>query len=163
MFGLLMVLMTIVMFAALTALTINYIPIDALMAFKARTQAQEGMEAIAEGSVRYIKSVTDIDGYTALPAPGTPLNSIIQPTFAFLPKAPHGMSWTVESATYSGLPAVAICLHPIAQVDPVTQRGVVSMVNHFPAAAMFVGSECKALANGAGSSVTYWVVAQHHG
>lgn len=161
MFSLLMVLMSVVMFSAVTLVTMNYIPVDALVAHKARTKAQTGMQALAAGAVRYIKTVTDVDGVTSLPAPGTDLASIIQPAFAFIPAPPAGMAWSVTSANYSGLPAIAICLYPTASVDEVIARGAASIQNQFPPSAMFVANTCQSQANGAGSHVTYWVVASH--
>src|SRR3989344_1051008 len=123
MFRILMVIVSIALFATVTLVTINYIPIDALIAFKARSKEQEGLQSLAAGSVRYIKSVTDVNGITTLPAPGTDLSATLQPTFAFIPVAPSGMSWKVESSTYSGMPAVAICLFPSGAIDDATQRG----------------------------------------
>lgn len=163
MFSILMVIVSIALFATVTLVTINYIPIDALIAFKARSKAQEGLQSLAAGSVRYIKSVTDVNGITTLPAPGTDLSATLQPTFAFIPVAPSGMGWKVESSTYSGMPAVAICLFPSGTIDDATQRGVASVRAQFPAAAVFVSSNCQAVSNGTGAYVTYWVIANHHG
>lgn len=161
MFGLVMAIISIALFSAVTLVTMNYIPIDALIASKARAKTQEGMQALAAGSARYIKSVTDINGVATLPAPGTDLSGVIQPNFAFIPAAPAGMSWSILSSSYSGLPAIAICLQPVSTIDEATRRGVVSVQGQFPAAAVFVNSGCEALSNGSGAHVTYWVIASH--
>lgn len=161
MFGLVMAIISIALFSAIALVTMNHIPIDALIASKARAKTQEGMQSLAAGSVRYIKSVTDVNGVVSLPAPGTDLSGVIQPNFAFIPAAPTGMTWSIHSATYSGLPAVAICLQPVSTIDEATRRGVASVQGQFPAAAVFVNSSCEALSNGSGGHVTYWVIASH--
>lgn len=163
MFSLLMVLISIAMLSAITLATINYIPVDALIAYKARIKAQDGIKQISEGSIRYIKSVTDIDGNVFLPAPGTDLLSTIQPRFAFIPPAPVGMAWSIESSSYAGMPSIAICLYPVSTMNEVIARGVSSVKNNFSSAAIFVGDSCNATSNGSGSYVTYWVIAGHHG
>ena len=161
MFSLITAIVSIALFSIIAAVSINHIPVDALITFKAREKTQEGLRALASGSVRYIKSVTTTNGVTTLPAPGTDLTGIIQPTFAFIPAAPSGMSWSIRSSSYSGLPAVEICLQPVSVIDEATRRGVVSVQSQFPAAAVFVNSSCGAISNGSGAHLTYWVLAAH--
>ncbi|CAN7638616.1 hypothetical protein LJR129_004926 [Acidovorax sp. LjRoot129] len=163
MFSILMVLMSIAMFTALTAATLSYLPVDALIAYKARSKAQDGLHRLSDGAIRYIKSVSDGNGNVALPAPGTDLIPTLQPTFAFLPPAPQGMAWSVQSSQYAGLPAVAICLYPQIAVENAVASGVKSAKAGFPAQAMFVGTSCNAVSNSEGAYVTYWVIANHHG
>lgn len=163
MFGLMCVVMAIALFSTISAITINHIPVDAIIATKTQSRIQTGMTTLAEGSARYIKSVTDVNGNANLPPPGTDLSAALQPAFAFIPPAPPGMAWTVVSALYSGLPAVAICLQPSGAVEPGIQRGIDAAKKQFSPAAMFIGGSCQLTANGAGAHMTYWVLANHHG
>ena len=162
MFGLLMALMSIAMLSAVSVAMVNYMPVDALIAYKARTKTHDGFKQIASGAVRYIKSVSDANGNAFLPAPGTDLSTALQPAFVYIPPAPAGMAWSVVSSSYGGWPAIAICLHPQSTVDPVVARGVLSVQPQFPSASMFVSSTCNAVANSTGNNVTYWVIANHH-
>lgn len=161
MFSLITAIVSIALFSAIAAVTINHIPVDALITFKAREKTQEGLRSLAAGANRYIKSVTSVNGVPTLPAPGTDLSAYIQPAFAFIPAAPAGMNWSIRSSSYAGLPAVAICLEPSSQIDEATRRGIASVQGQFPAAALFVSSSCGAQSNGSGAYLTYWVVASH--
>ena len=163
MFGLMSVILSIALFSTFAATVINYIPVDAIIASKTQSRVLTGMETLAEGSARYIRSVTDVNGNAALPQPGTEMSSLLQPGFAFIPAAPKGMTWSVTSSTYSGLPAIAICLQPNGVVEPGIQRGIESAKRHLPPAAAFLGAGCQLTVDGAGAHMTYWVVANHHG
>ncbi len=163
MFGLMCVVMAIALFSTITAVTINHIPVDAIIATKTQSRVQTGVTTLAEGAARYIKSVTDVNGNANLPPPGTDLSAVIQPAFTFIPPAPQGMAWTVVSSSYSGLPAIAICLQPSGSVEPGIQRGIDAAKKQFSPAATFVGSSCQLMTNGVGAHLTYWVLANHHG
>ncbi|MDD2222834.1 MAG: hypothetical protein PHF42_05270 [Pseudomonas sp.] len=162
MFGIILSIIGISLAAALAGLFVSYTPIDAMLSSKSRQLTEQGMKSLHDGSVRYIKSVTDQDGISYLPAPGTNLHHQLQPAFAFFPAAPSNMAWTVESGMFSGYPAISICLRPIDEVDPPTAKGVVTAKNSFPSASTFIGESCGATSNGQGTHLTYWVVARHH-
>lgn len=162
MFSIILTIIGIALTTALAALWVNYSPITAAISLKSRTLAESGLKALHDGSVRYIKSVTDVDGIAHLPAPGTNLHLQLQPAFVFFPAAPTNMEWTVQSAMYGGYPAIAICLKPTGLLDPAAARGVISIKNQFSPTAIFSGEGCGITGNGQGTHITYWVIAQHH-
>lgn len=162
MFSIILSIIGIALVSALAALFVNYSPIDATISLKSRTLAENGIKALHDGSVRYIKSITDADGIVHLPAPGTNLHLQLQPAFVFFPAAPANMQWTAQSAMYGGYPAIAICLTPTGLIDPAAARGVISIKNQFAPTAIFSGESCGLTSNGQGTHITYWVIAQHH-
>lgn len=162
MHALIMSILAIGLLASVTLMTLNYLPVDALQASKSRARAQQGFDALSAGSIRYIKSLTDPNGMVSLPAGGVEISGAIQPAFGFIPPAPNGMQWSVFSAHYSGLPAIAICLHPLSgNVEPAVLRGALSVKAEYPSAAVFVSDSCLSSPNPNGKSLTYWVVANH--
>ncbi|MBV7542139.1 hypothetical protein [Acidovorax sp. sic0104] len=162
MFGLLMVMFSIVLFSAVSVMAINYLPVDALLTMNARTNAVDGFTSLSGGAARYIRSVTDADGVAHLPAPGVDLTSALQPGYVFIPRAPKGMDWSIQSGVFQGLPAIGICLYPVGTIDEPTVRGVNSAMRKLPQAAAFASGGCNAQVNSGGAFVTYWVVANHH-
>lgn len=162
MFGIILSIIGISLAAALAGLFINYTPIDAIISSKAKQLTEQGIKALHDGSVKYVKSVTDHDGISYLPTPGTNLFYQLQPAFVFFPAAPTNMEWTVASSMYAGYPAISVCLRPTGAVDAAAVKGVTHAKNNFPSAAIFMGESCGATSNGQGTHLTYWIVARHH-
>lgn len=165
MFSLLMMVLTIVFMSIIATISVNHIPIDALIAKRAREQAVEGHLSLSAGVVRYIRSVKDADGVFHLPPAGHDLAEVLSPGFVFIPQPPKHMDWSIQTSSYMGLQAIAICLFPKNEgpaPEAATLRGVAQARNVFPQAAMFVGDQCNALTNSEGGHyTTYWIVAAH--
>lgn len=162
MIGFVMAILGIALVSIVAVVSVNHVPIDAFLSTKARLTTTQGVNALRDGAVRYIQSITDEDGVAHLPAQGTNLNGVLQPAFAFIPPAPLQAQWVVQSASYQGLPAISICLSPSPGTDAAVLRGITSAKNQLPAAATFMGSACMSTSNSPGNYLTHWVIARHH-
>ncbi|MFN9470807.1 hypothetical protein [Acidovorax sp.] len=166
MYSVLTMVFSIVLMSIIATMTVNHIPIDALIAKRAREQAIEGYQALGAGAGRYILSVKDAEGVIHLPPPGQDLANVLAPGFVFIPQPPKRMDWSIQTSSYLGMQAIAICLFPkdeAEQPEKAAVLGATQARNFFPPAAIFVSSHCNATSNSDGGRyTTYWVLAAHH-
>ena len=176
MFSLIFVVISIALAVAVTASTLNYIPIDATLKHQMFKEADRGFKAIECAVTRYL----DNHRYGAPMDPsdpryntviydgdGTNMVNLVMPQYGFLPaNVRKELTWEItenQLATGAGsLPAVGICLRPVSASTTLQREVLAKLQEGMPVGSAFIGSACNATANVAnGAYLTYWVPLAH--
>jgi hypothetical protein len=164
MFSLVIIVIAIGLMASIAAATMNYMPVDAHIRQQMMKEADRGIKALDCAVTRYLDAQPrDANGKIAPPTVGVNLSYAVVPQYGFLPaNVRKEMTWDVTGGVVSGMPAVGICLRPIA-ASTAMQREVLSKLQaQLPVDSTFVGSGCNATADSTnGGYLTYWVPVAH--
>ncbi len=163
MFSLIIVVISIALLASITAVTINYMPVDAQQRQLIQKEAEYGFKSL-EGSVtRYLKANKDGAGNIIYPGDGVNLMSVVAPTYGFLPAdVRKQMTWEITTGQVSAMNAVGICLRPTAESTNIQREVLTHLKDQLPVGSAYLGSACNATSNVVGGShLTYWIALQH--
>lgn len=163
MFNLIIIVITLGLVAAVTAATLNYIPIDAQMRQLMQKDADRGIKALECAVTRYLDANRGTDGNIIYPGDGVNVLNNVTPAYGFRPAdVRNEMTWAVQTGPVSGMPAVGICLRPIAASTAMQQEVLLKLQNLLPVGSTFVGSACNATSNVTnGGYLTYWIPVAH--
>lgn len=162
--SLVLVVISIVLMSALAVISVNYVPADALVRQQIFKEAQAGLESIEQGVGRYLNSNRDLDGNIIYPGDGVNLVSAFSPNYGYLPPDVHKeMTWEVVTGHMAlNMPAVGICLKPVATSTAMQQATLTELQTRLPVGATFVSTGCQATSNTAGGThLTYWLPLSH--
>ncbi|KVP75151.1 hypothetical protein [Burkholderia ubonensis] len=163
MFSLIIVVISIALVATITAVTMNYSPLDAQMRMLMQKEADRGIKAIECAVTRYLDANRGTDGNIIYPGNGVNLVAAVTPAYGFLPaNVRTEMTWEITTGQLSGMNAVGICLRPIA-ASTTMQRDVLGKLKaQLPVGSAYIGSACNATADAVGgTNLTYWVPLAH--
>lgn len=160
---LIVVVISIALMAALAAATFNYIPADAVLRQLVQKDAAAGLQQLQGGATRYFDAHRSPDGNIIYPGDNLDLKGLLAPQYSFIPADVRGeMTWDIRTASYNGLPAVAICVRPLGQSNPLQRGALENLQRTLPLNSAFVANTCGALSNQAdGQALTYWLVLEH--
>lgn len=163
MFNLIITVITLGLMAAVAAATINYIPVDAQLRQQMHQEADRGIKALERAVTRYLDTNRGPDGNIIAPTDGQDLVNVVTPQYGFLPAdVRKEMTWAVTGGTVSGMPAVGICLRPLAASTPMQREVLVKLQAQLPVGSTFVGPACNATADSTnGAFLTFWVPSMH--
>lgn len=163
MFSLVLSIIGIALFAAVTATTLNYIPAEAHMRQLLQLDAERGLKSLENSTTRYLDANRDVNGNIVYPGAGINLVSAVTPAYGFLPAAVRKeMTWDVETGSLGGMPAVGICLKPIGSSTTGQRVVLLNLQAKMPVGSTFVAPNCYATSNtGEGSHLTYWLPLAH--
>jgi hypothetical protein len=163
MFSIIFAVIAIGLLAAVTAVSINYIPMDAQMRALIQKDATTGLKSLECAVTRYLDANRGTDGNIIYPGDGVNLLSAVTPAYGFLPAdVRKQMTWQIATGTVSGMPAVGICLRPINTSTPLQREVLANVQTQMPVGSAYIGSGCNATANVAGGgSLTYWIALAH--
>lgn len=163
MFSLIFVVISIVLVVAFTASTLNYIPIDATLKHQMFKEADRGIKAIECAVTRYLDANRDTSSNIIYPGDGVNLVNAVTPAYGFLPaNVRKEMTWEITTGQVSSMPAVGICLRPVATSSAMQRDVLTKLQTSLPVGSTFISSACNATSNGAnGAYLTYWVPLAH--
>jgi len=163
MFSIILVVVAIGLMAAVTAVSLNYIPVDAQMRALIQKDANTGIKALECAVTRYLDANRGTDGNIIYPGDGVNLVPAVTPAYGFLPaNVRKQMTWQVATGTVSGMPAVGICLRPINASTTIQREVLSNLQTQLPVGSTYVGAGCNATANSAGGvALTYWIPLAH--
>lgn len=163
MYHLILAIISIVLFSAMSVAFIKYSPVSAMERMQVFSAAVDGFELAHKGTTSYLNSLRDIEGNIVHPEGGVNLSSEISPKYGFIP-APIGnqFQWLISSGFYLEFPAVGICLASTGTVSPNVLKSLQAAQRKFPEGSMIQGHECNATVNSdEGGYLTYWVILDH--
>jgi hypothetical protein len=160
MFSIILVVVAIGLMAAVAAVSINYIPMDAQMRALIQKDATNGFESLEGAVTRYVVANRATDG--TIPYPSD-FMAAVTPQYGFRPAdVRKQMTWELASGTVLNMPAIGICLRPINTSTPLQREVLGNIQAQLPVGSAYVGTGCNATANAAGGgALTYWVVPAH--
>lgn len=163
MFNLILTVISIALIAAVTAATVSYAPIDAQQRQQMQKEADRGIKALECAVTRYLDANRGTDGNIIYPGDGVNVINNVTPAYGFLPSdVRKEMTWSIQTGQVSGMPAVGICLRPIAASTTMEQDVLAKLQNRLPVGSTFVGAACNSTSNVAGGGyLTYWVPLAH--
>lgn len=164
MVNLVITVISIALFAAMTALSIAYIPADAFQKQQILSEVTKGVQSMDGTVTRYLKANRDINGVIIYPGNGVDLKAAMTPAYGFLPSDVKGsLAWEVRADTANGLASVGVCVHPLTgQGTPNQQEALAGVKRQLPVGSTFVSTSCNAGADVAGGGyLTYWVALAH--
>lgn len=166
MYQLVILTVSLALFAVFTATFMNYVPVEAYTRQATQTETLKYLSAM-EGTVsRYFNTQRDGSGNIIYPGDGVNLMPIMTPGFGFSPPDIRGLTWQVTTGTIYGQAAVGICVLPQGGASATTtQREVMGNIQHsYPVGSTFIGSSCNAGSDVAGGDhMTYWIILRHLG
>lgn len=163
MFSLIFVVISIGLLVAVTAATLNYMPVDAQLRQQMFKEADRGIKALDCAVTRFLNANRGTDGNIIYPGDGVGLATAVTPAYGFMPASVRKeMTWEITTGQVSGMPSVGICLRPATASTPM-QRDVLSKLQaQMPVGSTYVASGCNATANVAnGAYLTYWIPLAH--
>ena len=179
MFSLIFVVISIGLIVALTATSLNYMPLDAQMRQQMFKEADRGIKALDCAVTRFMDDWRYAPDSDIKPLPAGDISAKIAPAYGFMPAAVRKeMTWEVSTGVLAGTAtptpanpnptaaasgeAVAICLRPISSSTPMQREVLAKLQAQYPVGSTFIGSACNATANVVnGAFLTYWVPASH--
>lgn len=163
MFSLVFVVIGIALFAAMTAATLNYSPLDAQLRMMMQKEGDRGIKALECAVTRYLDANRGTDGNIIYPGNGIDLAAAVTPAYGFMPaNVRKEMTWEIATGQVSGMNAVGICLRPISTSNAIQQDVLVKLRNQLPVGSAYVGTGCNAVADAAnGTALTYWIPLAH--
>lgn len=164
MVSLILVVISIALLASVAAVTINYVPADALVRQQMQKEAEAGLQTAINGVGRYLNSTRDGSGNIIYPGDGVNVAPLFAPNYGFLPPdVRKQMTWEVMAAHMTPeLPAVAICLRPIDISSSTQVETLEQLRSRMPVGSAFVSTACGATSNtAAGTHLTYWMPLSH--
>jgi len=164
MFNLIVIVVTLGLVAALTAATLNYVPLDAQMRQQMYKEADRGIKALECAVTRYMDAQRSVAGgpIDMVPASGN-LVSAVTPSYGFLPAdVRKEMTWDINAGSVSSMPAVGICLRPIIKSSAMQREVLTKLQSQLPVGSTFVSTGCNATADTVnGGYLTYWIPLAH--
>ncbi|KVP16992.1 hypothetical protein [Burkholderia ubonensis] len=163
MFNLILVVISIALIAAVTAVSLNYSPMDAQMRQLMQKEADRGIKAIECAVTRYLDANRGTDGNIIYPGNGVNLIPAVTPAYGFLPaNVRKEMTWEITTGQVSGMNSVGICLRPISASTAIQRDVLNNLQGQLPVGSAYVSSGCNATSNVAGGGyLTYWVPLAH--
>ena len=163
MFSLVLVVISIALFAAFMAATVNYIPIDTALRMKMREEMKTGLENLHASVSLYFDDNRDINGDVVYPGDAVDLTPYVTPVYGFVPAAVSGLGWTLTSGTIYGQPAAHVCIQPTSGVGSDLQVSALhDLARLLPVGSTFVGDTCWATADlPTGDRLSYWIPLSH--
>lgn len=160
---LIVVVISIALMAAVAAASFNYIPADAVLRQLLQREVAAGVQTLQGGATRYFDAHRDAKGNIIYPGDGVDLKGFVSPLYGFIPADVRGeMTWDMRTASYNGLPAVAICVRPLAESNPLQRSAISNVQRNLPLNSAFVANSCGVTNDQAdGQALTYWVVLEH--
>lgn len=163
MFQLILTIISIALFSAFTAASMNYIPVTAKIRETVQVDGLTYIESLEGAVTRYFDATRDVDGNLVYPGNGVNMVPLIAPDYGFMPPQLVDLGWEVRTAQYNGLDAVGICLRPVGtSISGPSQEALEGIQAKLPAASTFVSTACNATSDTVGGTyLTHWVVLQH--
>lgn len=163
MFSLIFVVISIALIVALAASTMNYIPVDAQMRHQIFKEADRGIKAIECAVTRYLDANRDSSNNIIYPGDGVNLVSAVTPAYGFLPAdVRKEMTWEIKTGQVNSMPAVGICLRPVAASTPLQREVLSKLQTTMPVGSTYIGAACNSTSNVAnGVAMTYWIPLAH--
>lgn len=163
MFSIILTVIAIALMAAVTAVSLNYVPLDAQMRAMIQHDAAQGIKALDCAVSRYLDGNRDSSGNIIYPGDNVNLVPAVTPGYGFLPaNVRKQMTWAITTGELNSMPAVGICLKPIGASTPIQQQVLANLQAQEPVGSTFVGTGCNATANVAGgTTLTYWIPLAH--
>lgn len=163
MFNIILVVIGLALVAAVTTVTLNYVPVEALLTAKMQREAEQGLESLEGAVVRYLDLNRGPDGNVQYPGDGVNMVNAVHPAYGFIP-APvqKEMVWDLQTGTYAGQPAVGICLAPSAISTPMQRGTMARMQARSPIGSTIISTSCFSASNTSGGGyLTRWIPLSH--
>lgn len=165
MVNLLFAVISLTLFAALTSLSISYIPFDAMQRHTLHKELTAGVEQLQDAAGRYAVLHRDVMGKVQYPGAGVDMLTEMSPTYGFTPADPGRGTYGWESRTgyVYGMEAMYLCVLPKRTLTE-NEKSVLTLLHASGAVgSVFRGVACGAQTdNPSGSYLTYWVIFSHY-
>lgn len=164
MINLLLAVVSIALLAAFSVVAISHTPAAALQKQAIFLEGAHGLARIETGAILYFEFHRDIDGTVIYPGNGVDMKSLITPGYAFWPADVRSTyTWEARTGDYLGVPAMYVCLKPIAAGSKEGQEALVKIQALQPSLSAYVGSACGATSNTEGGQyLTSWLILSHY-
>jgi hypothetical protein len=161
--NLILVVISIALMVAVIMATVPTISADAMVRQSIQREADYGIRLLEAGTARYLDSNRDPQGNIIYPGDGVNLKGAIAPAHGFFPSDVRGeLTWSVRTGGFQGLPAVAICVFPIAASTDIQRSALEAIQRKLPQGSAVMANACGATTNSAnGTALTYWMVVSH--
>lgn len=163
MVNLILVVISIALLAALTAISISHVPAAALQRQVVFKETTKGLRLLQNANVRYFQAHRDADNKVIFPGADINMLPLLVPTYGFMPANVRStFTWEAQTGYLFGMPAAYVCVKPL-QASPEDRDVLLPIKALMPLESAYLGNTCGATADFAGGThLTVWLILSHY-
>lgn len=167
MVNLLLVVLSIALLSALTAISIGHVPAAALQRQVLHKETTTGLRLLHNATVRYFETHRDADNKVIYPGANIDMMPLLVPAYGFMPANVRStFTWEAGTGYLFGLPASYICVKPLNPVsaDAEMMREVLKPIRaNSPLGSAYMATVCGSNEDSPGGTyLTVWLILSHY-